>query len=111
MAAIEIGLGKSGRRSYGLDELLLLPQRRTRAGYQVDLSCQIDANKLELPFLASAMDSVTSPAMAAAIGKIGGLAVLDLEGIWTTDTRNAAFPHHVTTVRVPHECRVYVFQL
>ncbi|MCP3988557.1 MAG: GuaB3 family IMP dehydrogenase-related protein [Actinomycetia bacterium] len=83
MAAIEIGLGKSGRRSYGLDELLLLPGRRTRASDLVDLSCQIDAYKLELPFLASAMDSVTSPVTAAAIGKLGGLAVLDLEGIWT----------------------------
>ena len=83
MADIEIGLGKSGRRSYGLDELLLLPGRRTRDGDLVDLSCKIDAYKLELPFLASAMDSVTSPAMAAAIGKLGGLAVLDLEGLWT----------------------------
>jgi IMP dehydrogenase len=48
----------------------------------VDLSCQIDAYRLELPFLASAMDSVTSPATAIAIGQLGGLAVLDLEGLW-----------------------------
>lgn len=82
MADIEIGLGKSGRRSYGLDELLLLPDRRTRDMDLVDLSCQIDAYRLELPFLASAMDSVTSPATAIAIGQLGGLAVLDLEGLW-----------------------------
>lgn len=83
MADIEIGMGKSGRRSYSLDELLLLPSRPTRDDSLVDLSCQIDAYRLELPFLASAMDSVTSPATAAAIGELGGLAVLDLEGIWT----------------------------
>ncbi len=83
MAEIEIGLGKSGRRSYGLDELRLLPDRRTRDIDSIDLSCQIDAYRLELPFLASAMDSVTSPSMAIAIGQLGGLAVLDLEGLWT----------------------------
>lgn len=83
MADIEIGLGKTGRRSYGLQELRLLPDRRTRDSDGVDLSWQIDAYRLELPFLASAMDSVTSPATAALIGKLGGLAVLDLEGIWT----------------------------
>jgi IMP dehydrogenase len=80
---IEIGMGKSGRRSYGLDELRLLPDRRTRNADLVDLSCQIDADRLELPFLASAMDSVTSPATAVAVGKLGGLSVLDLEGLWT----------------------------
>lgn len=83
MAEIEIGLGKSGRRSYGLDELRLLPDRRTRDIDSIDLSCQIDAYRLELPFLASAMDSVTSPSTAVAIGQLGGLAVLDLEGLWT----------------------------
>jgi len=83
MADIEIGMGKSGRRSYDLDDLLLLPGRRTRDGDLVDLSVDIDAYHLELPFLASAMDSVTSPSMAAAIGRLGGLAVLDLEGLWT----------------------------
>lgn len=83
MADVEIGMGKAGRFSYGLDDLLLLPGRRTRHVDMVDLSWQIDAYKLELPFLASAMDSVTSPATAAAIGQLGGLAVLDLEGLWT----------------------------
>jgi len=83
MASIEIGLGKSGRRSYGLDEIRLLPDRRTRDTNLVDLSWQIDAYQFDLPFFASAMDSVTSPSMAIAIGKLGGQAVLDLEGIWT----------------------------
>ncbi len=83
MAEIDIGMGKSARRAYSLEELVLLPGRRTRDADMVDLSWQFDAYKLELPFLASAMDSVTSPATAVAIGQLGGLAVLDLEGLWT----------------------------
>ena len=83
MADIEIGMGKTGRQAYGLDELLLLPDRRTRDSDLVDLSWQIDAYRMDLPFLASAMDSVVSPATAAEIGRLGGLAVLDLEGLWT----------------------------
>ncbi|MEM9563567.1 MAG: GuaB3 family IMP dehydrogenase-related protein [Actinomycetota bacterium] len=83
MAEIDIGMGKSGRRAYDLDDLVLLPGRRTRDADLVDLSWQIDAYRLQLPFLASAMDSVTSPATAIDIGRLGGLAVLDLEGLWT----------------------------
>jgi len=83
MAEVDIGMGKSGRRAYRLDDLVLLPGRRTRDADGIDLSWQIDAYKLELPFMASAMDSVTSPATAIAIANLGGMAVLDLEGIWT----------------------------
>lgn len=83
MAEIEIGMGKSGRRAYGLEELILLPGRRTRDADLVDLSWQIDAYRMDLPFLATAMDSVTSPETAIAINQMGGLAVLDLEGLWT----------------------------
>lgn len=83
MAEIDIGLAKTARRAYSLEELVLLPGRRTRDADLVDLSWQLDAYKLKLPFLASAMDSVTSPTTAVAIGQLGGLAVLDLEGLWT----------------------------
>ncbi len=82
MAELEIGLGKSGRRAYGIEDLMLLPGRRTRTSDSVDLSWQIDAYRLDLPLLASAMDSVVSPATAIAIAELGGLGVLDLEGIW-----------------------------
>jgi IMP dehydrogenase len=75
-------MGKSARRAYGLEDLSLLPGRRTRDADLVDLSWQIDAYRLELPFLASAMDSVTSPSTAIKVGQMGGLGVLDLEGLW-----------------------------
>ena len=83
MAEIDIGLGKSARPAYRLDQLALLPSRRTREVDVVDLGWQIDAYSFQFPILSSAMDSVTSPATAVALDKLGGLGVLDLEGLWT----------------------------
>ena len=83
MAEIEIGFGKSGRRAYGLDEISIVPARRTRDPDDVDISWEIDAYRRPLPLLASAMDSVTSPALAGLIDGFGGIGVLNLEGLWT----------------------------
>ena len=83
MAEIEIGIGKSGRRAYGFDDIAIVPSRRTRDPEDVDISWEIDAFRFELPLLASAMDGVVSPATAIEVGRQGGLAVLNLEGLWT----------------------------
>lgn len=83
MAEIEIGLGKSGRRAYGFDDIAIVPSRRTRDPEDVDISWEIDAYRFELPLIASAMDGVVSPATAIEVGRLGGLAVLNLEGLWT----------------------------
>jgi IMP dehydrogenase len=83
MAEIEIGIGKSGRRAYGFDEIAIVPSRRTRDPEDVDISWEIDAFRLELPLMASAMDGVVSPATAIAVGRLGGVGVLNLEGLWT----------------------------
>ncbi|MGH2829758.1 MAG: GuaB3 family IMP dehydrogenase-related protein [Actinomycetota bacterium] len=83
MADVEIGIGKTGRRAYSFDDISIVPSRRTRDRDDVDCSWEIDAFRFELPMLASAMDGVVSPATAIAIGKLGGLAVLNLEGLWT----------------------------
>ncbi|MDS1269984.1 GuaB3 family IMP dehydrogenase-related protein [Lipingzhangella sp. LS1_29] len=80
---MEIGLGKQGRRAYELDEIGIVPARRTRDPEEVSLTWQIDAYRFENPLLASPMDSVVSPSTAIAIGQLGGLGVLDLEGLWT----------------------------
>lgn len=79
---IEIGIGKTGRRAWGLDEIAIVPSRRTRDPDDVDISWEIDAYHLELPMLASAMDSAVSPATAIEIGRLGGIGVLNLEGLW-----------------------------
>jgi IMP dehydrogenase len=80
---IEIGIGKSGRRAYGFDEVAIVPSRRTRDPDDVDVSWEIDAWTFGLPMLASAMDGVVSPAVAIEVGRLGGLAVLNLEGLQT----------------------------
>src|SRR6478672_11873412 len=80
---VEIGRGKSGRRAYSLDEIGIVPSRRTRDPEEVSTAWQIDAYRFELPLVVCPMDSVVSPATAVAIGRLGGLAVLDLEGLWT----------------------------
>jgi IMP dehydrogenase len=80
---IEIGIAKSGRRAWGFDDIAIVPSRRTRDPDLVDLSWEIDAFTFDLPMMASAMDSAVSPTTAVQIGKLGGLAVLNLEGLWT----------------------------
>src|ERR1043166_3544107 len=83
MAEVELGIGKPARRAYGFDEISIVPSRRTRDRDDVDISWQIDAFTFKLPMLASAMDAAVSPDTAVEIGKLGGLAVLNLEGLWT----------------------------
>jgi IMP dehydrogenase len=80
---IEIGKGKKGRRGYGFDDIAIVPSRRTRDPDDVDISWTLGPYRFELPMLAAAMDGVVSPRMAGLVGKLGGLAVLNLEGIWT----------------------------
>ncbi|MDE0803286.1 MAG: GuaB3 family IMP dehydrogenase-related protein [Acidimicrobiales bacterium] len=83
MGEIEIGLGKTARRGFGLDELTIVPSRRTRDAELVDLSWELQGFRFELPVLAAPCDSVVSPNNAGAIDEMGGVAVLDLEGLWT----------------------------
>jgi len=80
---IEIGRGKRGRRAYTFDDVAIVPSRRTRDPEEVSVAWQIDAYRFELPVVAAPMDSVMSPATAISLGELGGLGVLDLEGLWT----------------------------
>ena len=80
---VEIGRGKKGRRAYGFDDIAIVPSRRTRDPDDVDISWTLGPYRFELPLLASAMDGVVSPKTAGAIGRLGGLAVLNLEGVFT----------------------------
>ena len=80
---VEIGIGKTARRAYGFDDIAIVPSRRTRDPEDVPLAWEIDAYRFELPLMASPMDGVMSPDTVVALGKLGGLGVLDLEGVWT----------------------------
>jgi len=83
VAEIEIGVYKSGRQAYGFDDIAIVPSRRTRDPEDVDISWEIDAYQFGLPLMGSAMDGVISPATAIELGRLGGLGVLNLEGLWT----------------------------
>src|SRR5438046_2469614 len=80
---IEIGRGKKARQAYGFDDIAIVPSRRTRDPQDVDIGWKLGPHLLELPLLASAMDGVVSPKVAIELGKLGGLGVLNLEGIFT----------------------------
>ncbi len=83
MAEVEIGIGKSGRRAYGFDDIAIVPSRRTRDPEDVDVSWEIDAYHFDIPLIGAAMDGVMSPATAIEIGRLGGVGCLNLEGLWT----------------------------
>lgn len=80
---IEIGLGKKARVAYSLDDIAIVPSRRSRDPQAVSTAWQVDAYTFDIPIIAAPMDSVTSPDTVIAIGQMGGLGVLDLEGLWT----------------------------
>jgi IMP dehydrogenase len=80
---IEIGLGKKGRLAYSLDDVSIVPSRRTRDPQDVSTSWQVDAYEFDVPVIGAPMDSVTSPATAIAMGKMGSLLgpILFLSGV------------------------------
>jgi IMP dehydrogenase len=80
---VEIGIGKTARRGYHLDDLTLVPSRRTRGSADVSIAWQLDAHRMDLPLMVAPADAVVSPSTAAVVDKLGGLAVLNGEGLWT----------------------------
>ena len=104
---VEIGRGKKGRRAFGFDDIAIVPSRRTRDPDDIDITWTLGPYRFELPLLAAAMDGVVSPATAGAVGRLGGLAVLNLEGIWTRYDdaeaeldRIASYPPEVATAEM-----------
>ncbi len=79
----ELGGAKRAKQAFSLDEIAIVPQRRTRGSEDVNLEWRIDAKSFDFPLMAAPMDSVMSPATAIEMGRLGGLGVLNLEGLWT----------------------------
>jgi IMP dehydrogenase len=96
---IEIGRAKRARRAYSFDDVAIVPSRRTRDPEEVSVAWQIDAYRFELPVVAAPMDSVMSPETAIALGRAGGLGVLNLEGLWTRYDDPAPLLEEVTAMQ------------
>ncbi len=79
---VEIGMGRTARRGYALHDVEIVPSRRTRSSQDVSTTWQIDAYRFDIPLLTHPTDAVVSPAVAVEIGKLGGLGVLNAEGLW-----------------------------
>jgi IMP dehydrogenase len=79
---VEIGMGREARRSYDLSQVEIVPSRRTRSSQEVSTAWQLDAYHFEIPLVTHPTDAVVSPASAVRIGRLGGLAVLNAEGLW-----------------------------
>src|SRR6187399_2949662 len=80
---IELGRAKRARRAYTFDDIAVVPSRRTRNPEDVSTAWSIDAFQFAIPVLGAPMDSVMSPRTAIMLGQLGGLGVIDLEGLWT----------------------------
>ncbi|MGH3979227.1 MAG: GuaB3 family IMP dehydrogenase-related protein [Pseudonocardiaceae bacterium] len=79
---VEIGMGRTARRAYHFDDVEIVPSRRTRSSRDVSTAWQIDAYRFDIPLLTHPTDAVVSPAVAVRIGELGGLGVLNAEGLW-----------------------------
>ena len=80
---VEIGLGKSARRGYHLEDVAIVPSRRTRDVDDVSTGWQLDAYQFRIPCVAHPSDATVSPATAVTLGRLGGLGVLNIEGLWS----------------------------
>ena len=105
MAEVEIGSGKSARRGYALDEISIVPSRRTRDPEDVDISWRLDAFDFALPVIAAPADTVVSPTTAAAFDRLGALATLNLEGLWTRYEDPAPYLEEIAALRGPGATR------
>jgi IMP dehydrogenase len=80
---VEIGMGRTARRAYHFDDVQIVPSRRTRSSREVSTAWQIDAYRFDIPLVTHPTDAIVSPGMAVRIGELGGLGVLNAEGLWT----------------------------
>ena len=78
-----IGIERRARRCYGFDEVALVPGSRTVNPEEVDTAFEIDGKKFKIPILAAAMDGVVDVRFAIEMSKLGGIAVLNLDGVQT----------------------------
>jgi IMP dehydrogenase len=79
---VEIGMGRTARRAYELGDIEIVPSRRTRSSKDVSTAWQLDAYRFDIPLVTHPTDAVVSPRSAVAVGELGGLGVINAEGLW-----------------------------
>ena len=79
---VDIGRGRAARRVYGLNQIDIVPSRRTRSSHDVDTSWKIDAYSFDIPVMTHPTDSIVTPEFAIEFGQLGGLPVINAEGLW-----------------------------
>lgn len=79
---VEIGIGREARRAFGLDDVRIVPTRRTRSSKDVDTTWSIDAYSFDIPLLSHPTDALATPEFVIEMGKQGGLGVINAEGLW-----------------------------
>ena len=79
---VEIGMGRTARRTYELDDVDIVPSRRTRSSKAVSVAWQLDAYRFDIPILSHPTDALGSPEFAIELGRLGGLGVINGEGLW-----------------------------
>ncbi len=78
---VEIGMGRTARRTYELDDINIVPSRRTRSSKDVSTAWQLDAYRFEIPVVSHPTDALASPEFAIELGRQGGLGILNGEGL------------------------------
>ncbi|MEM7143063.1 MAG: IMP dehydrogenase [Actinomycetota bacterium] len=99
MAEIEIGRGKNGQQGIALDDVSVVPARRTRDRDDVDLSWKIDAYRFDLPFVGAGVERPLSVDDAITVGERGGMAMLDVEAIWAESPDAGELAAHIAKVK------------
>src|SRR5256885_14976321 len=84
---VEIGMGKVAQRGYHLDDIAMVPTRRTRDVDDVSTAWQLDAYPFKIPCVAHPSDATMSPATAVTLGQLGGPRVPNVEGLWTREKK------------------------
>lgn len=79
---VEIGVGREARRTYSLEDISIVPSRRTRSSSDVDTTWNIDAYSFAIPVMSHPTDALASPEFVIEMGRQGGLAVINAEGLW-----------------------------
>lgn len=107
----DIGIGRQARRSYHLGEIGIVPRRRTRSSADVDTSWNIDAYSFDIPLISHPTDALASPEFVIEMSRLGGLAVINAEGIWGRhDDLDAAYEEIISAGQVSERKATKVLQ-